>query len=108
MPREEPVTRAVLPFSEPAGRCWDMVLTPDGSGARSGPCRPLRPYQSGVSAPVLGFGQRRRRDWSTVPDLTHYLWIGWLALAVVFVIIELVTLEFTFLMLAAGALIGGL
>jgi membrane protein implicated in regulation of membrane protease activity len=61
-----------------------------------------------VFAPVLGFHQRLRRDWSTVPDLTDYLWIGWLALAVVFVIIELVTLEFTFLMLAAGALIGGL
>jgi len=36
------------------------------------------------------------------------MWIGWLALAVVFIIIELVTLEFTFLMLAAGSLIGGL
>jgi membrane protein implicated in regulation of membrane protease activity len=36
------------------------------------------------------------------------MWIGWLALGVIFIIIELVTLEFTFLMLAAGALIGGL
>ena len=43
-----------------------------------------------------------------MPDLTQYMWIGWLALAVIFIIIELVTLEFTFLMLAAGALIGGL
>ncbi len=43
-----------------------------------------------------------------LPDLTQYLWIGWLSLAVVFVIIELLTLEFTFLMLAAGTLIGGL
>lgn len=42
------------------------------------------------------------------PDLTVYLWIAWLVLAVLFVIIELLTLEFTFLMLAAGALIGGL
>lgn len=42
------------------------------------------------------------------PDLTTYMWIVWLVLALVFVIIELVTLEFTFLMLAAGALIGGL
>lgn len=41
-------------------------------------------------------------------DLTQYLWILWLALVVVFVIIELVTLEFTFLMMAAGSLIGGL
>ena len=39
-----------------------------------------------------------------MPDLTQYMWIGWLALAVVFIIIELVTLEFTFLMLAAGSL----
>jgi membrane protein implicated in regulation of membrane protease activity len=43
-----------------------------------------------------------------VPDLTQYMWIGWLALGVIFITIELVTLEFTFLMLAAGALIGGL
>ncbi len=43
-----------------------------------------------------------------LPDLTQYLWIAWLVLALVFVIIELLTLEFTFLMLAAGTLIGGL
>ncbi len=42
------------------------------------------------------------------PDLTQYLWIVWLVLALLFIIIELLTLEFTFLMLAAGALIGGL
>lgn len=43
-----------------------------------------------------------------MPDLTQYIWILWLCLALLFVIIELLTLEFTFLMLAAGALIGGL
>lgn len=43
-----------------------------------------------------------------LPDLTQYLWIVWIVLALVFVIIELLTLEFTFLMLAAGTLIGGL
>jgi membrane protein implicated in regulation of membrane protease activity len=43
-----------------------------------------------------------------LPDLTQYLWILWLALAFLFVIIELLTLEFTFLMLAAGTLVGGL
>lgn len=43
-----------------------------------------------------------------LPDLAQYLWIAWLVLAVVFVIIELLTLEFTFLMLAAGTVIGGL
>lgn len=42
------------------------------------------------------------------PDLTQYMWIAWIVLALVFVIIELLTLEFTFLMLAAGSLIGGL
>jgi membrane protein implicated in regulation of membrane protease activity len=36
------------------------------------------------------------------------MWIGWLALAVIFIIIEMVTLEFTFLMLAVGSLVGGL
>lgn len=43
-----------------------------------------------------------------LPDLTQYMWIAWLVLALLFVIIELLTLEFTFLMLAAGTLIGGL
>lgn len=43
-----------------------------------------------------------------LPDLAQYMWIAWLALAFVFIIIELLTLEFTFLMLAAGSLIGGL
>lgn len=42
------------------------------------------------------------------PDLTQYLWIVWLSIVVLFVVIELLTLEFTFLMLAAGSLIGGL
>jgi len=42
------------------------------------------------------------------PDLTAYLWIVWLVIVIVFVIIELLTLEFTFLMLATGSLIGGL
>ena len=43
-----------------------------------------------------------------LPDLTQYMWIVWLVLALVFVIVELLTLEFTFLMLAGGTLIGGL
>lgn len=43
-----------------------------------------------------------------LPDLSQYLWIAWLVLALLFVIIELLTLEFTFLMLAAGTAIGGL
>ena len=41
-------------------------------------------------------------------DLTQYLWILWLSLAVLFIVVELLTLEFTFLMLATGTLIGGL
>ena len=41
------------------------------------------------------------------PDLTQYIWIAWLVLVLLFVIIELLTLEFTFLMLALGSL-GGL
>jgi len=43
-----------------------------------------------------------------LPDLTQYLWIAWLVLALLFVIIEMATLEFTFLMLGTGTLIGGL
>jgi len=42
------------------------------------------------------------------PDLTQYIWILWLVLVILFVVIELMTLEFTFLMVAAGSLIGGL
>ncbi len=42
------------------------------------------------------------------PDLTQYLWIIWLVFVILFVIVELITLEFTFLMLAAGSLVGGL
>jgi len=40
-------------------------------------------------------------------DLTDYLWILWLVFIFVCVIIELLTLEFTFLMIAVGSL-GGL
>lgn len=42
-----------------------------------------------------------------MPDLTDYLWILWLVFILVCVIIELLTLEFTFLMIAVGSL-GGL
>lgn len=41
-------------------------------------------------------------------DLVPYLWIIWLSLVILFVIIELLTLDFTFLMIAAGTLVGGL
>lgn len=41
-------------------------------------------------------------------DLTQYLWIMWLVFVIVCVIIEVLTLEFTFMMIAAGSLIGGL
>jgi membrane protein implicated in regulation of membrane protease activity len=39
-------------------------------------------------------------------DLTQYLWVVWLILIFAFVIIELLTLEFTFLMLAFGSVAG--
>lgn len=41
-------------------------------------------------------------------DLTEWTWVAWLSLALIFIIIELFTLEFTFAMLAAGSLLGGL
>jgi membrane protein implicated in regulation of membrane protease activity len=44
---------------------------------------------------------------AAMPDLTEYLWIIWLVFIFVCVIIELITLEFTFLMVAVGSL-GGL
>lgn len=40
-------------------------------------------------------------------DVFAYAWIGWLALILIFVIVEMFTLEFTFLMIAIGSL-GGL
>jgi len=54
------------------------------------------------------FEKRRTEGVAVLPDLTQYVWIAWLVLAFLFVIIELLTLEFTFLMLATGALLGGL
>jgi membrane protein implicated in regulation of membrane protease activity len=39
--------------------------------------------------------------------LTQWAWVFWLALILVFIIVEVVSLEFTFLMLAVGSL-GGL
>ncbi|MFT4135129.1 NfeD family protein [Microbacterium sp.] len=45
---------------------------------------------------------------AVLPDLTPFLWIAWLSLAVLFLVVELLTLELTFLMLGAGSLIGGL
>lgn len=41
-------------------------------------------------------------------DLTQWTWLVWLCIAIVCVIIELVTLEFTFAMIATGTLVGGL
>lgn len=41
-------------------------------------------------------------------DLTQWTWLVWLCIAIVCVIIELITLEFTFAMIATGALVGGL
>jgi membrane protein implicated in regulation of membrane protease activity len=41
-------------------------------------------------------------------DVTAYLWLVWLVIVLTAVVIELLTLEFTFLMIAAGSLIGGL
>ena len=39
-------------------------------------------------------------------DLAQYLWIGWAIVILLFVIIELLTREFTFLMIAVGSLAG--
>ncbi|HRP99785.1 MAG TPA: NfeD family protein [Terrimesophilobacter sp.] len=39
-------------------------------------------------------------------DLAQYLWIVWAIFILLFVIIELLTLEFTFLMIAVGSLAG--
>ena len=41
-------------------------------------------------------------------DITAYLWLVWLVIVLTAVVVELLTLEFTFLMIAAGSLVGGL
>jgi len=38
--------------------------------------------------------------------ITEWAWIGWLILIAVFLVIEMLTLDFTFLMLASGSAIG--
>lgn len=45
---------------------------------------------------------------SWIIDLTSYLWLVWLVIIVAAIVIELITLEFTFLMVGAGSLVGGL
>jgi membrane protein implicated in regulation of membrane protease activity len=42
------------------------------------------------------------------PDLFAYTWLLWLVITVVAVVLELITLNLVFLMIAAGSLIGGL
>jgi membrane protein implicated in regulation of membrane protease activity len=44
----------------------------------------------------------------TILDVTNYLWILWLTIVLIAVVVELLTHEFTFLMVGAGSLIGGL
>ena len=43
-----------------------------------------------------------------LPDITQYLWLVWLLVVVACVVLELLTLQLLFLMIAAGSLIGGL
>lgn len=42
----------------------------------------------------------------TLTVLADYAWIGWLVLIAVFLVIEMLTLDFTFLMLALGSAFG--
>ena len=39
-------------------------------------------------------------------DILMWAWVGWLAIALVCLVIELITLELTFLMLGLGSLVG--
>jgi membrane protein implicated in regulation of membrane protease activity len=42
------------------------------------------------------------------PDISQYLWMAWLVVIVACVVVELLTLQLLFLMIAAGSLVGGL
>ena len=50
---------------------------------------------------------RKGCSWMIVDFLTMYAWIFWVALLLLFVIVEVLTVDFTFLMLAGGC-VGGL
>ena len=50
---------------------------------------------------------RKGCSWMIVDFLTMYAWIFWVGLLLLFVIVEVLTVDFTFLMLAAGC-VGGL
>ena len=39
-------------------------------------------------------------------DISEWAWIAWLVLIAVFLVIEMLTLDFTFLMLSFGGLVG--
>lgn len=38
--------------------------------------------------------------------ITSFAWIGWLVLILIFITVEMLTLEFTFLMMAVGSVVG--
>jgi membrane protein implicated in regulation of membrane protease activity len=38
--------------------------------------------------------------------ITSFAWIGWLVLILIFITVEMLTLEFTFLMIAVGSVVG--
>ena len=86
-----------------------MVTAPGAIGARPyRVVRPIRPYQSrSRPRPRARFGTTGGTSWTLIQIIEQYAWIGWLVLILVFLVIEMLTLDFTFLMLGVGG-VGGL
>src|SRR4051794_28130708 len=88
MPREEPVISTRFPVS----------------GVPSSGFATARPYR------VLPFPDRpqERHAGAMFTDISQYLWLAWLVVVVACVVLELLTLQLLFLMIAVGSLVGGL
>src|SRR5690606_668581 len=103
MPRDEPVTRATLPSSDPAGRT-SVISTPQDAQkiARMATSHPTTEALQGLPRlrGKLTAGGRMNGFETFLIDVEQWAWIGWLVLIALFLVIEMLTLDFTFLMLS--------
>src|SRR5690606_9455291 len=106
MPRDEPVTSATLPSREPAGRTW--VITDSSLCAGIARMATSQPYNAGGADQLehprdrLTAGGRMNGLETVLAGIEQWAWIGWIVLIALFLVIEMLTLDFTFLMLSFG------
>lgn len=72
----------------------------DALGPSTLPTRGLR------NPAVLGSNGTRRSTVELIQTIEQFAWIGWLVLVLAFLVIEMLTLDFTFLMLSIGGVAG--